>query len=79
MVQSTLFIFPLRAALRANFDIFKFCVFMMHFCRLLERIVLGSPDTRIQHFGMTFKLPCGTLTSQIYYQNVVNYLRNASR
>ena len=50
----------------------------MHFCRLLEIIVLGSPDTRIRQFRMTFKLPCGTLTSQIYYQKVVNYLRKAS-
>ena len=52
---------------------------MIHFCMLLEIIVLGSPDTRIHQFRMTFKLPCGTLTSQIYYQKVVNYLRKASR
>ena len=79
MVQSTLLRFSSQNGPSGNFDIFEFCVFMMHFCRLLEIIVLGSPDTRIHQFRMTFKLPCGTLTSQIYYQNVVNYLRNASR
>ena len=71
VLQSTLPIFPLRAALRTNFDIFKFCMFIMHFCKLLEIIVLGSTDTRIHQFRMTFKLPCGILTSQIYYQKVV--------
>ena len=66
-------IFPLRAALWANFDVSKFHMTMIHFCRLLERIVLGSADTRIRHFRMTFKLPCGSLASQIDYRKDLDF------
>ena len=45
---------------------------MIHSCRLLEIIVLGSADTRIRHFRMTFKLPCGSLASRIHYRKDLN-------
>ena len=66
-------IFCLRAALRANFDISKFHMTMIHSCRLLEIIVLGSADTRIRHFRITFKLSCGSLASQIDYRKDLDF------
>ena len=66
------FIFPLRAALCAIFDIFKCHMTMLHSCRLLQIIVLGSTDTRVRHLRITFKLPCASLAPGIDYRKVLD-------
>ena len=65
-------IFPLRAALWTIFDIFKCHMTMLHSCRLLQIIVLGSTDTRVRHLRITFKLPCASLAPGIDYRKVLD-------
>ena len=67
-------IFPLRAALRAISKMFRFHVSSIGFCKVLERILLGTQDIRIRHFRMIIEPPCRISTPPDDYRQDFSFL-----